>query len=105
MRWVRTAMGLGIMLAAVSLGVAGCAGIKLTDDGQNVLVMKPLEVLDNCENLGNIRVNAKNINREREDKDRATLARNMAATMGGNVVVAASEVVDNSQEWTAYRCP
>lgn len=101
MRSVRAWMVLGFSLAIVP----ACSNITLTQDGQNVLEMKKLDVLENCENLGNIKVNAKNINRSQEDKDRAILARNMAATMGANIVVAAGEVADNAQEWTAYRCP
>ena len=94
-----------LVLAGAIAVVAACSNIKLTDDGRNVIVMKKLEVLEKCENLGNIKVNATNVNRSQEDKDREILARNMAATLGGNVVVAAGEVENKSQEWTAYRCP
>ena len=101
MRLVRAWVVLAIAVAAL----AACSNIKLSDDGKNVIEMKQLDVLSNCENLGNIKVNARNVNRSQEDKDRSVLARNMAATMGANVVVPASEVVDNAQEWSAYRCP
>jgi hypothetical protein len=92
------------VLAVAALALAACANIKLTEDGKNVIVMKPLEVVEKCENLGTITVNATNVNRTQEDKDRETLARNEAAKLGGNVVVAVGEPVDKAQEWTAYRC-
>jgi hypothetical protein len=101
MRSIVAWMILGIAIAALT----ACSNIRLTEDGKNVIEMKKLDVLEKCENLGNIKVNATNVNRTQEDKDRAILARNMAATMGANVVVPAGEVVGKSQEWTAYRCP
>jgi hypothetical protein len=96
-------LAFGIALSGALL--AACSNVKLTQDGQNVLVMKPLQIVEQCENLGTITVNATNVNKTQEDKDREILARNEAARIGGNVVVAAGEVVDKSQEWTAYRCP
>lgn len=97
-------LSLGMLCLSV-LALAACSNIKLTQDGQNVIVMKPLEVVEKCENLGTITVNATNVNKAQEDKDREILARNEAAKAGGNVVVAAGEAKeDKSQEWTAYRC-
>jgi hypothetical protein len=93
------------VLAASLLLVAACSNIKLTDDGQNVIVMKQLDVLDKCDLKGKVTTNAKNVNRTQEDKDRETLARNEAAKMGGNVVVAQGEVVENAQEYNVYLCP
>lgn len=95
---------MALFVLAVSLGLASCANIKLTDDGSNVLEMKQLEVLENCELLGKVTTNAKNVNRSQEDKDRSILARNEAAKMSGNVVVAQGEVVDNAREFNVYRC-
>ena len=93
-----------VMSGLALLALTACANIRLTENGKNVIVMKPLEVVEKCENLGTITVNATNVNKSQEDKDRETLARNEAAKIGGNVVVAAGEVKDKAQEWTAYRC-
>jgi hypothetical protein len=95
-----------IALSALSLLlVAGCSNITLTDDGSNVIVMKKLDVLSECNALGSVTTNSKNVNRTQEDKDREILARNESAKMGGNVVVAQGEPVDNAQEFAVYRCP
>jgi hypothetical protein len=92
------------VLAVAALALAACANIRLSENGKNVIVMKPLEIVEKCENLGTITVNATNVNKSQEAKDREILARNEAAKLGGNVVVAAGEAVDKAQEWTAYRC-
>lgn len=92
------------LLAVTLLLAAACSNIKLSDDGKNVQVFEQLDILEQCQALGSVTTNAKNVNRTQEDKDRAILARNEAAKMGGNVVVAQGEVVDNAQEFKVYRC-
>jgi hypothetical protein len=101
---MRTLMVFSVVAVAVLLA-AGCSNIKLTEDGQNVQVFEQLQILEQCQMLGKVTTNARNVNRTQEDKDRAILARNEAAKMGGNVIVAQGEVVDNAQEFNVYRCP
>jgi len=97
-------------LAAAGLAAAsmGCTWVSLTDEGEAV---RSAPAAESCERLG--RTTTKVANRvlffgRSEDKvadELETLARNEAARMGGNTVVAESEIDDEGRRtFGVYRC-
>ncbi|MGH6628262.1 MAG: DUF4156 domain-containing protein [Burkholderiales bacterium] len=95
-----------LLMAAV---VSACTWVKTTPGGEAVRVAEGSEVGD-CGRKGEVNVSLKSRVGGFERKpgkvatELATLARNEAATMGANTVVAESLVKDGRQQFGAYEC-
>jgi len=89
--------------------VAGCTWVKLSPEGQRVALV-PAGVADNCREIGKTTVSVladvKGIQRSRDKvaRELLILGRNSAAEMGGDTIVAVTEVMDGDQTFTVYRC-
>jgi len=106
--------GTGFALALLMLLVlSACTWVPLTDEGARVQ-LRTLEQAQACERKSRVTVSVKDrigtIPRS-EEKVRGelrTLARNEAARVGGNVVVAETETetepTDGRQVFVVYRC-
>lgn len=98
----------GLLLAAIT----GCRTewVQLTDAGEQVSVALPAEVTD-CERVGNASVNSRDVigfipRSARElQNELVRLARNEAADIGGNRIVAESIIRDGRQSFGVYDCP
>jgi hypothetical protein len=97
-------------LMFLQLPLSACTWIPLTDAGSTVQVRRSDQV-QGCERKSRVTASVKDrigaISRS-EDKVREelqTLARNEAASGGGNVVVAMTEPTDGRQVFVVYRCP
>ncbi len=96
-------------LALVLLAGGGCTWVKPTRGSEAVRVAQPSEV-DSCERLGYARSSVPDrvgILARGDSKVRGeliTLARNEAATMGGDSIVAESPAVQGRQTFGVYRC-
>lgn len=104
------------MKAKLCLGLAGalllsgCSFVKLAPHADEVLVLKPHQARE-CEQLRRStsqvldKVWFINRNRERMAEELETLARNTAAELGGNAVVADSEIEPGGrQRFIIYNC-
>lgn len=95
-----------LLLTALS----GCTWVQLTSAGEQVEVRAANQVAG-CERLG--RASSTTMDRlilvdrssERQQEELFTLARNEAATMGGNAIVATNNVSNGRQQFDVYRCP
>lgn len=98
----------GVVLATAIL-FSGCAWVELTDQGRAVRVMQSHEVMG-CRKLGNTTVTIADkvggLQRQPHiiANNLETLARNAAADMQGDTVVAASPVTEGRQKFDVYRC-
>ena len=98
-----------LFLVLLCLSVCACAWVKLTPGGEKVRVLEASEV-STCKQLGDTTVSllAKvagiNRNEEQVAKELATLARNAAADMGGDTIVAISPVKDGKRSYSVYKC-
>ncbi|MFT5140828.1 MAG: hypothetical protein ACI9H8_000055 [Lysobacterales bacterium] len=98
-----------ITTSTICLLMNACSWVKATPEAESVLV-KTAEVTTDCERKGKVNVSLKDriagFDRKstKVAKELATLARNEAAVMGGNTVVAESEVTDGRQEFGVYLC-
>ncbi|MBI3560132.1 MAG: DUF4156 domain-containing protein [Gammaproteobacteria bacterium] len=87
----------------------GCAWVELSDQGQQVRVIDA-NAAQNCEHLGQTTATVADSVagvKRRADIVQANLeklARNTAADMKGNAVVATSKIVDGKQRFDVYRC-
>lgn len=88
---------------------AGCAWVKLTPEGEGVQVAEAGAVTD-CVRKGKVTVSLKNRVAGFERKptrvagELATLARNEGALLGGDTVVAESNVSDGRQVFGVFQC-
>ena len=96
-------------LLALAEWLHACTWVKTTPGGEAVRVAQASEVGD-CVRKGEVNVSLKSRVGGFERKpgkvatELATLARNEAATMGANAVVAETPVKDGRQQFGAYQC-
>ncbi len=101
-----------VSISLISLLMAGCGAsnwVQLTSEGQQVRLALPAEV-SNCRRVGTSNTSALNrigfLQRgsQKLQDELVTLARNEAADIGGNRVVAESTINDGSQTFGVFRC-
>jgi len=99
---------LGPMLVCLT-ACSACTWVQLSAQGQSVRVARPAEVVE-CERLGEAtatvvdKVGFMKRSREKQVKELETLARNEAAEMGGDAIVATSDIEDGRRRFAVYRC-
>jgi hypothetical protein len=100
----------GFAFALLLPVLSACTWVPLSDEGARVQ-LRTLDQVRACEQKSRVTVSVKDkiagIARN-EDKMRGeleTLARNEAARVGGNAVVAESEPTDGRQVFLIYQCP
>lgn len=103
----RTFVTAAAMAAAVGLGA--CTWVKTTPAGATVRLASA-SALAGCERTGKVTVSLKNrvagVERKptKVAEELATLARNEAASLGGDTVVAETDPSEGSQVFGVYRC-
>ena len=97
------------LLFIIMLWLSGCTWVETTKEGGKVLLVKSYNV-QSCQHLGSTKATVKHeigpVTRS-EDKVReelVTLAKNHAADMGGDSIVAAGPAVDGSMTFDVYKC-
>ncbi len=102
MRQLLIAMTLQILL------LGGCTWIKLTEGGATVSTATEADVV-NCQKVGMVSTNTKDklvVNRSdsKVREELLVLARNEAARLGGDTIVAQGPPRAGEQDFAAYRC-
>ncbi|MFV8818562.1 DUF4156 domain-containing protein [Haliea sp. E17] len=99
-----------LMIAGLlALSASACTWVEPTAGGSKVTLVKPVHV-SQCQPLGNITTNTKadvaGVMRSEEKvaAELLDLARNRAATMGGDTLVAEGPPAGGSQAFRVYRC-
>ena len=99
----------GLPLTIAVLLIAGCTWVKPTIEGEKVRVLDASEVTS-CKSLGSTtasladKVAGVKRKPQKVQKELETLARNSAAELGGDTIVALSEVLNGKQTFAVYRC-
>lgn len=103
---------LRIKLSLVGLAaiVSACSFVSLNPQAQNVTVLPKATPVANCKLLGSTDVSiwskASTFQSQQSAESQLdTLARNQAATMGGNTVIANDEIKDGQRTYSVYNCP
>jgi len=87
----------------------GCSWVKPTESGARVRIANAGEVED-CADAGTTHVSVMEKlgvvarNQAKVAGELETLARNSAAQLGGDTVVAITEIVDGTQTFAVYQC-
>jgi len=98
-----------ILFLAAAILFNGCAWVDLTETGRAVRVMQSHEVMG-CKSLGHTTVTIADkvggMQRQQHivANNLETLARNAAADMQGDTIVAASPIKDGKQKFDVYKC-
>jgi len=96
-------------LALSFMFLSACAWVKLTPNGEKVQILSSNEIV-NCKKIGKTSVSLKakiiGINRKKEKvkSELETLGRNHGSDMGGDTIVAASEIENGEQSFDVYQC-
>lgn len=91
------------------LVIQGCSWVDLDPNAQDVLVLKP-DQIKQCEQMRKTtsqvmdKVGFMNRNKKKMAKELATLARNTAAELGGNAIVADSDIENGKQTFIILNC-
>lgn len=107
-RTVRTAATFALLIA-LGAGLVGCTWVRLTDAGAGVRVVDAVAGAA-CERIGRVTANSREdvagVDRslEKVREELQTLARNEAAGLGADAVVATSPIEDGQQNFDALRC-
>lgn len=95
-----------IVLPAALL--AGCTWVKLTDAGAGVAQAAP-DQITGCRLVGNVSATTRDRvvlqrGRGKVAEELIVLARNEAATLGGDTIVPAGPMAEGHQNFDVYRC-
>jgi hypothetical protein len=95
-------------LALTCLVVSGCTWVKLTDGGAAV-DQAALEQVGDCLLVGNVSTTTQDRvllerGRGKVAEELIVLARNEAATLGGDTIVPAGAMSNGHQDFNVYRC-
>lgn len=96
------------LLPVMLVAAAGCTWIKLTDAGAGVAQAAPDEVAG-CRQVGSVTSTTQNRvlvkrSRGKVSEELIVLARNEAATLGGDTIVPQGPMADGRQDFLVYRC-
>ena len=97
-----------LIMMVMFTGLVSCTWVKLTGEGSNVAVMTAQQV-GNCTRVGETTVMVRDKvvfqrDPEKVTRELETLARNSAATRGGDTVVATSAVRGGERDYDIYQC-
>lgn len=98
-----------ILIVIALLALQGCSWVQLDPAGEQVKVVEQQHV-EGCKLLGKTTVSVKatvaGIARDEDDmqKELEVLARNHAADINGDTIVAISEIKDGRRVYNVYRC-
>jgi hypothetical protein len=99
-----------ILFLSLSTIVSGCTWVSLTSAGEGVRLMGAVNV-GNCQRIGGTTARTLNevarVDRsgEKLQGELITLARNEAATMGGNAIIPESVIQNGAQSFGVFSCP
>jgi hypothetical protein len=98
-----------IIAACCGVLLSSCAWVKVTAKGEGVRLVQSMKAVESCKKLGtvNTKVLSEIVFDRNPDKvagELADLARNEAGLMGGDTIVAVSDIVDGRRSFGVYQC-
>lgn len=98
-----------VLLLLTSLALVSCTWVEPSEQGKSVTLVKPAHVT-NCHALGTVTSSTKDAvgfmdrSEEKVAGELVDLARNKAATMGGDTIVSEGPAEGGSQTFRVYKC-
>lgn len=101
---------MNIMLTTLVAAMSACSFVSLNPEANNTTVSTSTSSLSNCKFLGNTNASlwskAETFQSQKTVESQLdTLARNEAASMGGNTVAPTSEIINGQRSYAVYNCP
>lgn len=97
------------VLSIVALCLSACTWVEPTKEGSEVSVVTASSI-ESCKKLGTTKTSVKHKvgfvtrSEEKVTEELTTLAKNRAAEMGGNAIVANGAASEGSMDFTIYKC-
>ena len=98
-----------VIAVCVGFILSSCTWVKVTSNGEGVRLVQSAKAVEPCKKIG--KVNTKvvsevvfNRDAEKVAGELADLARNEAATLGGDTIVPTSEIIDGRRSFDVYQC-
>jgi|SRR6185437_42328 len=101
---------LQMLLFCTGMVITACSFVSLDPQARDINVVENANSLKNCKSLGNTTVTlwskAETFQSQQTVEGQLdTLARNQAATMGGNTVTPHSPINNGQRTYSVYNCP
>lgn len=98
-----------VVVVCVGFILSSCTWVRVTSQGEGVRLVQSARAVESCKKIG--KVNTKvvsevvfNRDAEKVAGELADLARNEAATLGGDTIVPTSEIIDGRRSFDVYQC-
>ena len=98
-----------VVVVCVGFILSSCTWVRVTSQGESVRLVQSAKAVEPCKKIG--KVNTKvvsevvfNRDAEKVAGELADLARNEAATLGGDTIVPTSEIIDGRRSYDVYQC-
>ncbi len=98
-----------VVVVCVGFILSSCTWVRVTSQGEGVRLVQSAKAVESCKKIG--KVNTKvvsevvfNRDAEKVAGELADLARNEAATLGGDTIVPTSEIIDGRRSYDVYQC-
>lgn len=98
-----------VVVVCVGFILSSCTWVRVTSQGEGVRLVQSARAVESCKKIG--KVNTKvvsevvfNRDAEKVAGELADLARNEAATLGGDTIVPTSEIIDGRRSYDVYQC-
>ncbi|MBP6366940.1 MAG: DUF4156 domain-containing protein [Nitrosomonas sp.] len=98
-----------VIAVCVGFILSSCTWVKVTSNGEGVRLVQSAKAVEPCKKIG--KVNTKVVSEvvfsrdaEKVAGELADLARNEAATLGGDTIVPISEINDGRRSFDVYQC-
>ena len=98
-----------VVVVCVGFILSSCTWVRVTSQGEGVRLVQSAKAVESCKKIG--KVNTKvvsevvfNRDAEKVAGELADLARNEAATLGGDTIVPTSEIIDGRRSFDVYQC-
>ena len=98
-----------VIAVCVGFILSSCTWVRVTSQGEGVRLVQSAKAVESCKKIG--KVNTKvvsevvfNRDAEKVAGELADLARNEAATLGGDTIVPTSEIIDGRRSFDVYQC-
>ena len=96
-----------VVVVCVGFILSSCTWVRVTSQGEGVRLVQSARAVESCKKIG--KVNTKvvsevvfNRDAEKVAGELADLARNEAATLGGDTIVPTSEIIDGRRSFDVY---
>jgi hypothetical protein len=101
-----------IAISLLSITLSACTWVELNSKGRGVVIRQQTDSIDGCQRIGTVTAKTRAsivAGTSRGDKkiaeELSILARNEAATLNANTIVANNNISDGQQSFIAYSCP